>query len=221
MIIFFDDLVEYDTTKLDTSDNSVEALNQIAGGDYWKSIIEQYLSGKINGYEAEENFSEQYCLRLSQSYTYVLNMPIRIHQNQHPKYRMIHATNHPSGCVLMADNICNRWELLKDIQSGGQLSLFQDDFNNQSIDESTIRERVIEHFSQYGTWTPLTEGEAMFYVKYGAICKSGDIANVLKALEKEGRLAVKRNPAFSEKTQRPTNFMAEDHGHTVSVKWVK
>lgn len=218
---FFDDLVEYDTTKLDTSDNSVEALNQIAGGDYWKSIIEQYLSGKINGYEAEENFSEQYCLRLSQSYTYVLNMPIRIHQNQHPEYRMIHATNHPSGCVLMADNICNRWELLKDIQSGGQLSLFQDDFNNQSIDESTIRERVIEHFSQYGTWTSLTEAEAMFYVKYGAICKSGDIANVLKALEKEGRLAVKRNPAFSEKTQRPTNFMAEGHGHTVSVKWVK
>lgn len=121
----------------------------------------------------------------------------------------------------MADNICNRWELLKDIQSGGQLSLFQDDFNNQSIDESTIRERVIEHFSQYGTWTPLTEGEAMFYVKYGAICKSGDIANVLKALEKEGCLAAKRNPAFSEKTQRPTNFMAEGHGHTVSVKWVK
>ena len=61
----------------------------------------------------------------------------------------------------------------------------------------------------------------MFYVKYGAICKSGDIANVLKALEKEGRLAVKRNPAFSEKTQRPTNFMSEGHGHTVSVKWVK
>lgn len=118
-MIIFDDLVEYDTTKLDTSDNSVEALNQIAGGDYWKSIIEQYLSGKINGYEAEENFSEQYCLRLSQSYTYVLNMPIRIHQNQHPKYRMIHATNHPSGCVLMADNICNRWELLKDIQVVG------------------------------------------------------------------------------------------------------
>ncbi len=218
---FFDDLVEYDTTKLDTSDNSVEALNQIAGGDYWKSIIEQYLSGKINGYEAEENFSEQYCLRLSQSYTYVLNMPIRIHQNQHPKYRMIHATNHPSGCVLMANNICNRWELLKDIQSGGQLSLFQDDFNNQSIDESTLRERVIDHFTQYGTWTPLTEAEAMFYVKYGAICKSGDIANVLKALEKEGHLAVKRNRAFSEKTQRPTTFMAEGHGQTVSVKWVK
>ena len=61
---FFDDLVEYDPTRLDASDKSVEALNQIAGGDYWKSIIEQYASGKIDGYKAEEYFSEQYCQRL-------------------------------------------------------------------------------------------------------------------------------------------------------------
>ena len=218
---FFDDLVEYEPTRLDTSDKSVEALNQIAGGDYWKPIIEQYISGKIDGYEAEEYFSKQYCQRLSKSYKYVLNMPIRIKQNQHPKYRMIHATNHPDGCVLMADNICNRWELLKDIQRGGQMTLFQEDFNNQVFDEFTIKEKVIEHFSQYDTWISLTEAEAEFYVKYGAICKSGEITKVLKALEKDGRLEANRNPAFSEKTKRPTTFMTEGHGQTVSVKWVK
>ncbi len=218
---FFEDLVEYDTTRLDTSDNSVEALNQIAGGDYWKPIIKQYSSGAINGYKAEEIFSEQYCQRLNQSYTYVLNMPIRIHQNQHPKYRMIHATNHPSGCVLMADNMCNRWELLKDIQNNGQLCLFQEDCNNQSIDESSIRERVEEHFSQYNTWISLTEADALFFVKYGAICKSGDIAKALKALQKEGYLMIKREPAFSEKAKRPSTFMTEGHGQTVSVKWGK
>ena len=58
-------------------------------------------------------------------------------------------------------------------------------------------------------------------MKYGAICKSGEIAKVLKALEKNGRLAADRNPAFSEKTKRPTTFMTEGHGQTVSVKWVK
>lgn len=217
---FFDDLVEYDPTVLDATDKSIEALNRIAGGDYWKRIIAQYKSGTIDGYKAEEYFSEQYCQRLSKSYTYVLNMPIRIQQNQHPKYRMIHATNHPSGCVLMADNICNRWELLKDIQSGGQLTLFQEDFNNQIIDESTIRKRVVEHFSQCIEWTSLTEAEAVFFVKYGAICKSGEIAKVLKALEIEGSLAVDRNPAFSEKAKRPTTFMTEGHNQTVSVRWV-
>jgi three-Cys-motif partner protein len=218
---FFDDLVEYDPTILDATDKSIEALNRIAGGDYWKEIVVKYKSGEIDGYKAEEYFSEQYCQRLSDSYTYVLNMPIRIQQNQHPKYRMIHATNHPAGCVLMADNICNRWELLKNIQSGGQLTLFQEDFNNQIVDESTIRERVIEHFSQCYDWTSLTEAEAVFYVKYGAICKSGEITKVLKALEKEGSLVADRNPAFSEKTKRPTTFMTEGHGQTVSVKWVK
>lgn len=218
---FFDDLVEYDPTILDTSDKSIESLNRIAGGDYWKEIIARYRSGEIDGYTAEEYFSQQYCQRLGKSYTYVLNMPIRIQENQHPKYRMIHATNHPDGCVLMADNICNRWELLKEIQTSGQMTLFHEDFNNQITDESKIREKVIEHFSQYGTWIGLTAAQAEFFVKHGAICKSGDIATVLKALEKEGPLAVSRNPAFSEKTNRPSTFMTEGHGKAVSVKWVK
>ncbi len=218
---FFDDLVEYDPTILGATDKSIEALNRIAGGDYWKNIITRYKSGEIDGYKAEEYFSEQYCQRLSKSYKYVLNMPIRIQQNQHPKYRMIHATNHPAGCVLMADNICNRWELLKNIQNSGQLTLFQVDFNNQVVDEAKIRDDVIAHISQCDTWTSLTEAEAVFFVKHGAICKSGEIAKVFKLLEKEGRLAVNRNPAFSEKTKRPTSFMTEGHGQAVSVKWVK
>lgn len=217
---FFDDLVEYDPTILDATNKSIDALNRIAGGDYWKEIIAQYQIGAIDGYKAEEYFSEKYCQRLSESYTYVLNMPIRIQQNQHPKYRMIHATNHPSGCVLMADNICKRWELLKDIQNDGQLSIFQEDFNNQIIDEYTIRERVIEHFSQFHTWISLTEAEAIFYVKYGAICKSGEITKVLKTLEKDGCIVVERKPNLTN-TGRPSAFMTEGHGQTVSVKWVK
>ena len=61
----------------------------------------------------------------------------------------------------------------------------------------------------------------MFYVKYGAICKSGEITKALKALEKDGRIAVNRNPAFSPKTNKPTTFMTESRNQTVSVKWVK
>ena len=217
---FFEDLVEYDPTELNATKESIEALNHIAGGDYWQEIIAKYKSGEINCYKAEDCFSEKYCRRLSRNYAYVLNMPIRIKQNQHPKYRMIHATNHPAGCVLMADNICNRWELLKDIQNSGQQTLFQEGLYNQITDESAIRERVIEHFSQYNTWISLTEAEAAFYVKFGVICKSGDIAKVLKALEKDRRIEVERDPILTEKGKAST-FMAEGHGQTVLVKWVK
>lgn len=217
---FFDDLVEYDSTVLDASDKSIDALNRIAGGDYWREIIKKYKSGEINGYEAEEYFSKLYCQRLSESYKYVLNMPIRIQQNQHPKYRMIHATNHPAGCVLMADNICNRWELLKNIQNSGQMTLFQEDYNNQIIDDSLIVDRIIEHFSKYDRWMSITEAQADFFVKYGAICKSGDIAKILKKLEKDNRLEIKRNPSHTEKG-KITKFMSEGQGQTVEVKWVK
>lgn len=217
---FFDDLVEYESTILDTTDKSIEALNRIAGGDYWIKIITMYKSGEIDGYKAEEIFSEQYCQRLSESYKYVLNMPIRIHQNQHPKYRMIHATNHPSGCVLMADNICNRWELLKTMQNSGQMTFFQTDYNNQIINETQMQARIIEHFSQYGSWVSLTEAQADFFVKYGAICKSGIIAKELKKIEKDNRLEVKRNPSHTENGKTST-FMSEGHGKNVSVRWVK
>ena len=217
---FFDDLVEYDPTILDATDRSIKALNRIAGGDYWKDIIVRYKNGEIDGYKAEEDFSEQYCQRLSENYKYVLNMPIRIHHNQHPKYRMIHATNHPDGCVLMADNIYNRWERLKDIQNRGQMTLFQETVNNQIIDENGIEKYVLEHFTQISSFISLTEAQAQFYVKNGVICKTSDIVNVLKKFEKEKKLEVMRKPNLT-KNGKPSTFMTESRGKIVLVRWAK
>jgi len=126
----FEDLVEYEPSKMDDSEKSIRELNEIAGGDYWKSIIEQYKNKEIDGYEAEAIFAEQYCQRLSESFNYVLNMPLRIKKGQRPKYRLIHVTNHRDGCLLMVDNICNRWEALQEIQTGGQLSFFPENVEN-------------------------------------------------------------------------------------------
>ena len=219
---FFDELVEYDSTRLDASDNAKIALNRIAGGNYWIDIIKKYKNGMIDGYKAEEEFSEKYCQRLRKSYRYVLNMPIRIRAGNHSKYRMIHATNHPDGCILMAENICKRSELLRDIQSGGQLALFKEDFNNQIIEESQIKEYVNEHFSKYLEWTSITEAEADFFVNYGAICRTHDIATVLKKMEMNKQIEVLRNPCVTPQG-KPTTFMTEGHGQKVKVrvKWVK
>jgi len=92
-----DDIEEYDSSAMD----SVDELNAVAGGDYWQAIVDNYSKGSIDGYQAEKEFSEQYKLRLRQKYTYVLDMPIRLKWGYHPKYRMVHACNHPDGCVLM------------------------------------------------------------------------------------------------------------------------
>ena len=215
----FEDLVEYAPTIMTASDKSIQDLNEIAGGDYWQAIIEEYKSKKISGYEAEERFAEQYCHRLMKSYKYVLNMPLRIKRGQRPKYRMIHATNHRDGCLLMVDNICNRWEAWQNVQTGGQLSIFQEDYNNQIIDNESIERKTIEYFSQYCSWISLHDALAEFFMKYGPICPTGNIKIILKELEKNGLLDVERSPKYTSSGKRKTAFMSESKQQKVWIKW--
>lgn len=216
----FADLVEYESTMMDASEKSIQELNEIAGGDYWKPIIQAYKSGEINGYDAEARFAEQYCKRLMTEYKYVLNMPLRIKRGQRPKYRMVHATNHRDGCLLMVDNICNRWEALQEIQSGGQITLWAENYDNQTVLEDDIETKTIEHFSQYIDWVSLYDALAMFFIKYGPICSTGDIKKILKNLESQKRLSVLRDPSVKQ-GGRPTTFMTEGKGQTVSVRWMR
>ncbi len=216
----FADLVEYEPTKLDESDKSINELNEIAGGDYWQEIIEAYKRGEIDGYEAEDRFAEKYCERLRQSYSYVLNMPLRIKRGQRPKYRLIHATNHRDGCLLMVDNICNRWEALQNIQTGGQMSMFEEDCNNQVVDEEDIKCKTREFFSQYTEFMSLHDVLAKFFMRFGPICSTGDIKKIIKEFEKDSLIAIQRNPSQTSKG-KPSTFMSEGKGQTVSVRWVK
>ena len=214
----FADLIEYEPSTMTASQKSINDLNQIAGGDYWQDIIKEYKAGHIDGYEAEARFAEQYCTRLMDSYTYVLNMPLRIKKGQRPKYRLIHATNHRDGCLLMVDNICNRWEALQQIQQQGQLSLFPENFDNQIVDLEDIKAKTIEHFSQCDHWVSLHDALAVFFIKYGPICSTKEVKKILKELNKKGRISILRNPDMTAKGN-PTKFMEEKKNQTVSVRW--
>jgi three-Cys-motif partner protein len=216
----FEDLIEYDSTRMDASEKSITELNEIAGGDYWQSIIENYKNHKIDGYEAESLFSEQYCSRLKQSYSYVLNMPLRIKKGQRPKYRLIHATNHKNGCLLMVDNICNRWQALQEIQTCGQLKLWEENYENQIVDDEDIEKKIIEHLSQFRNRISLYETLAAFFIKHGAICSTSAVKKIIKRLEKENRIEIIRNPATTERG-KPTTFMDEGKGKTITVRWLK
>ena len=216
----FDDLVEYAPFNIDKSAESIDALTSVAGGDYWKDIINQYKSKTISSYQAEARFSEQYCQRLKQSYKYVLNMPIRIKKGQVPKYRLIHATNHSGGCLLMVDNICKRWEALREIQSGGQLSLFEENYDNQIVDNTDISNKVSAYFSRYRTNTSLHEALAGFFMEYGPICSTSTVKNTLTGFELSGQIIITRVPCTTEAGKK-TTFMSEDKNRKVYVKWVR
>lgn len=214
-----EDLVEYETTKLEQNEKSVNLLNEIAGGEYWQDIIYSKNRGEIDTKEAEKLFVDQYCERLKQNYRYVLNMPLRIKKGQTPKYRMVHATNHISGCLLMVDNICNRWQLMKDIQTCGQMSLFSEDIDNNIIDDIELEEQVKEHIQKYKQLERLNDILAEFFMQYGPICTTGKVKEIYKAMEKTGEIVVVRDPATTEKTGKPSRFFADEKGKTTKLRW--
>ncbi|WP_062326479.1 three-Cys-motif partner protein TcmP [Treponema endosymbiont of Eucomonympha sp.] len=207
---FFDDLVEYDTTEFDTSAKSIEELSAIAGGDYWIKIINEYKSGKYNGYEAEKIFADQYYKKLQESYQYVLNMPLRIKQGQRPKYRMVHATNHPDGCILMADNICTRWESWQNIQKDRQPGLFEEDHEENIIDSDRIKKDLCTLLPSFTKETQINIFLAEFFSKYGPYCKSGIINGVIKGMEQNTEVVIRRNPSKTP-TGKPSGFLSFDN----------
>lgn len=151
-------------------------------------------------------------------YSYVLNMPLRIKRGQVPKYRMIHATNHPAGALIMVDNIFGRWELMQDIQTDGQQSFGEENVDNELIDNEAIREKVISHLSGISAFMKLNLIMADFYCTYGVLCPTKNIKDIYRDLEKEGAIEVRRNPAQTS-TGRSTSFFADEKGKTTELRW--
>ena len=214
----FSDLEEYDSSIL----KSFEELNTIAGGDYWKSIINDYNQGIVDCYEAEKEFARQYKLRLREKYTYVLDMPIRLKAGLHPKYRMVHATNHPDGCILMADNIAKRTDrLVIEIQNGGQLSFLTQTAENEILDDATLESKVRDLLAKTTDYIRLNKFLADFYNEYGVLCDLSRLSSghdsILKRFEKNGEIQVLREPAYT-KNGNPTKFWQESKGNTVRLK---
>ena len=214
----FDDLVEYETTKLEKNEKSILLLNEIAGGEYWQEIIQKKNRGIIDTKEAETLFAERYCERLKQNYRYVLNMPLRIKKGQAPKYRMVHATNHIEGCLLMVNNICNRWELMKSIQTGGQMSLFQEDVDNNIIDECELSAKVEAHVEKYSEFERLNDILANFFMINGPVCSTGKVNDIFRNMENSGKIDIIREPGTTP-TGRPSKFFADEKGKITKLRW--
>ena len=145
-------------------------------------------------------------------------MPLRIKPGQVPKYRMIHATNHADGALLMVDNIFGRWELMKDIQSSGQIQIWEENIENETIDETDVRQKIIEHISTFYTLTRLNQVMADFYSTYGVICRTKTVKDMYRDLEKSGELIVQRNPSTTP-TGRLATYFADEKGKQTILRW--
>lgn len=211
------DLVEYDSSKV----QSIKELSDAVGGDYWQRVILDYKEGLYDCYEAEKRLSELYKEKLREKYKYVLDMPIRLKAENHPKYRMVHATNHPDGCWLMADNMAKRTDhLIIDIQNQGQTTFFNR-AENQYISDEELYDLMVQLLTESPDRRRLNEVLADFFNKYGVLCEprvlsSRQSGSVLKQLEREGKIVVQR---FERDIETKKQFWSESKGKKIFIQW--
>jgi len=209
--VFMEDAEEFaEPVDIGTEDAKVrlgQLLDKVAGGEYWRDIVKDYQQRRIDGATAERRFSELYCSRLRKTYRYVLSMPIRKAEGHRPIYRMIHATQHPDGCVLMADNMMKRTEnLYIHIKSFAQGMLFAQDLEGEVTDPACVEEHMKEVVGRLHEFTTPQEVIADFYVSQGVICKSAVIREAWARMEASGIIEVKRDPPTTDKGKKSTFF---------------
>ncbi len=211
-----------DDIDLDSDSNniSIDTLNKIANGDYWKNIIYDKQNGKINIYTAESLIAEQYCRNIKKDFRYVFNIPIQIKNGNLPKYRMIYATNSVDGCLLMVDNIYKRWQKMQDIQDNGNQRLWTEDIKNDLITPDKIYNNFISVLKDYRKSTPLDYIIADFYARFDVICEPMALHNICKNLEEQNKIHVFRKPS-RRKNGKPTTFFTTNGGKEIEIEWIE
>ena len=214
----YDDLVESAPSSFDATAESAAKLDAIAGGDYWRKIVADYQNKIIDGYEAEKRFSAEYKRRLKKSYRYVLDLPIRIKSGNHPKYRLVHASNHEDACILMAQNIAKRKdELFVEIQQAGQLGFLRTDADNRPISSESIEDGILQALRKFEHGSYLKKLLASYYDQIGVHCVKEQIRDALNSLERKGKIIVTRTPPRTQ-NGKPTRFWDESNDQTIFLQ---
>lgn len=192
-------------------------LNSVAGGDYWKNTVDKYSNNELDGYWSEVEFSNNYKSQLLKIFNYVNNMPIRLKSGDRPKYRMVHITNNESGCFIMGDNMLRFFkEHVFIVYNKKQTDIYdyiQDtdslyDFDESQVNKEDIANKVKELLYDYGSYMHITQLIAKFNSKYGLLCKYKIIYEVLRVLENDSIIIIRRIPSKT-KYNKPSSFMTE------------
>ena len=141
-------------------------------------------------------------------------MPIRRSTEINPKYRMVHATNHADGCLLMADNMYSRSEESRIKRMNGQMSLFELDVNDRNIMFGEKENNLLEMLTY--EWIECRDLFCNYYLNYGVTTNTSGLFQILK--DNENKIEIRRDPAISEKTGKPTRFWSFSKGNKIYVR---
>ncbi len=206
-----EDLIERDSWDFKEKSEAAKRLDRVMGTQVWRDITKSYKAKEIDGYKAECCIACCYAERLNECYKYVLNFPVRLKAGQRPKYRMLHACSHPDGTILMHQSMERGKESLLFMQSGNQLSLFNQNVENELILSKDIENDMLQYLLQLGCRVRLNEFYASFMTSVGITLPFKDLKNIVANLEKRAKVKITREPNMTG-NNNPTAFMEESRG---------
>jgi three-Cys-motif partner protein len=175
-------------------------LDAIAGGDYWRPLVEAYYDGRMTFRQAEQQFGEGYSERLRSVFRHVLVMPIKTRLSNIPKYRIVYGTDHPHGMILMADNMCKRWRQFREDQRGGQGVLFELDHAKEAAEPSpeALRDVILDCVS---VRRELSEVLVYLIERFGVNYSLSEYCMTLRKMS-EGPIRIEYDPEKNPATGR-------------------
>lgn len=107
---------------------TLQQLDEIAGGSYWRDIV---ADSSLSFSEKEQKIGELYATQMNKYYPITVHYPIKAkYHYKAPKYRLIYGTRHPDGIFLMNDIMYDaRESFLKSEFADGKL------FDTRPIEE--------------------------------------------------------------------------------------
>jgi len=140
--------------KAGINDSSVRNHDDIAGGEYWRSIV---LNKSISERERIDRVATCYAERLNQWFRYVLHYAVREkYSHTRPKYHLVFGTRHPDAVDLMNRAMVKaRREFVGTEYVKGML--FENQPKDEVVDEARVIASVLATLAQMGqtTWKDL------------------------------------------------------------------
>ena len=190
----------------------IQRLSAAIGSDDWKSIIRDFRDDKLDYWEAEYRIGQLFCQNARRGYAYVTNMPIKdisrkVDDGGEIKYRLVHMTNNPDGCILMNDEMIRRKQ---DRQESipGLLSL---DIDRRDVEPEVVRKTMLEAVlcRPVGVPFPMREIAACVISKCGVFMRCNALLReYLNPLIEQG--LVERVEKYTSKTRKPKTCFASD-----------
>ena len=198
--------------------NSIYRMNSIAGGDYWQAILQKKNEGKINMFEAEEFFMNEYTKRIRGIFKYTVNIPIRIKTTHLPKYRLIFATNHPDGMILMADNMNKAWNQIVENQRKGQEVLFDIDVPDMRLmGDISIEQDILSHIKNNENIS-IKELIVLLIEKYGIYFSEKEYKDKLREMAANEKISIIRDPEFTPTGRKAKTLDFNDKRYKIYVR---